>query len=43
VTVEYAFLLVVVAVPVMTALIAAGVTLVNNYNNTRNSLLHVGP
>ncbi len=43
VAVEYAFLLVTVAIPVLTALIAAGVQVVNEYTQMRNQVLHVGP
>lgn len=43
VAVEYAFLLVTVAIPVLTALIAAGVQVVNEYTLMRNQVLHVGP
>jgi hypothetical protein len=43
VVVEYAFLLVVVAVPALVAIIAAGVQLADGYTETRNQLLHVGP
>jgi Flp pilus assembly pilin Flp len=43
VLVEYAFLLVGVAVPVMAALAAAGVQVVTGYGEVRNAILHVGP
>lgn len=43
VVVEYAFLLVLVAVPALVAIIAAGVRLADGYTETRNQLLHVGP
>jgi hypothetical protein len=43
VNVEYAMLLVVVAVPSIAALIAAGVKVVDDYTLTRNSVLHQGP
>jgi Flp pilus assembly pilin Flp len=43
VVVEYAFLLVIVAVPALVAIIAAGVQLADGYTQTRNQLLHVGP
>jgi hypothetical protein len=43
ITLEYAMLLVVVAVPSIAALIAAGVKVVDDYTLTRNSVLHQGP
>jgi hypothetical protein len=43
VSVEYAFLLVIVAVPSIAALIAAGVGVVNGYTQTRNTVLHSYP
>jgi Flp pilus assembly pilin Flp len=43
VTVEYAFLLVLFALPVIVATTAAGVAVVGHYTQVRNSILHVGP
>jgi hypothetical protein len=43
VTVEYAMLLVIVAIPSIAAIIAAGVKVVDDYTLTRNSVLHQGP
>jgi len=43
VMVEYAFLLVFVAIPSLAGLIAAGVSVVHTYGDMRNQVLHVGP
>lgn len=42
-TVEYAFLLAVVGIPVLIGTIASGVSLVAKYTAARDSILHVGP
>jgi hypothetical protein len=43
VVVEYAFLLVFFAAPVMLASAALGIVMIKGYGNIRNDLVHVGP